>query len=276
MYEYASRLDKEIYSKAHLKKRCDALAVVVVSLKLMEQHEKEEELRREQIIADARLELSDLNQSSTPPVETQDILRGLIKHQRYDSAMIIYCELKLPPYDLLEEVAYQSILVDRYASDTKEYQNFSAYNTRLLETIKGSESRMHWRLIRSYVELSRKHWPYDAKILRTVAVVFLKFSLNIPAWLVNHYKTVNFGDFLCSLVEFGDLTEAFNHLSSELDVAMKKVSIGNSHDAILPYTHIDWLLVLAGKESARFTESINEVKQKLSKLWNLSETLRNN
>lgn len=49
---------------------------------------------------------------------------------------------------------------------------------------------MHWKIVISYIELALLNWPNDARILRTVTCVFLKYSMNIPDWLEILYKVV--------------------------------------------------------------------------------------
>jgi len=59
---------------------------------------------------------------------------------------------------------------------------------------------------------------------------------------------VNFGDLLLLLVEYTDLTDAFDLLLPQIDVAISRVSAGEV-DYLLPMQQIEILLHYAKQES---------------------------
>uniref|UniRef100_A0A915D4U2 NUP160 middle TPR domain-containing protein n=1 Tax=Ditylenchus dipsaci TaxID=166011 RepID=A0A915D4U2_9BILA len=217
-----------------------------------------EDIGRELVQAEARLELLDVDQLSVPPTNYEDILRESLKHKRYDMAWVIIREFGLHPYDLLEEVTKQAILADHYLSSVGECDTEWALANRQF-------------LVKTR-ELALQHWPHDTKILRTVAYVFLGYSVQIPAWLETQYKALNFGDFLCSLTDFGDLEDAFKQLLSELDAAIRKVTAGKL-DIIVPYSHIDRLFDLAKKVDGGHLP-VEETRKKISKFSSLYDSIR--
>uniref|UniRef100_A0A915D5X3 Uncharacterized protein n=1 Tax=Ditylenchus dipsaci TaxID=166011 RepID=A0A915D5X3_9BILA len=219
MYEYANRLKEEIQTRELLEKRCRVLSVAFETLRGHKNHGEAsssinldtdedqmdastsntypserlltltiEDIGRELVQAEARLELLDVDQLSVPPTNYEDILRESLKHKRYDMAWVIIREFGLHPYDLLEEVTKQAILADHYLSSVGECDTeWALANRQFLVKTRGKHAS-HWKVVISYVELALQHWPHDTKILRTVAYVFLGYSVQIPAWLETQYK----------------------------------------------------------------------------------------
>ncbi|KAI1700186.1 hypothetical protein DdX_16853 [Ditylenchus destructor] len=96
--------------------------------------------------------------------------------------------------------------------------------------------------------------------------------MKIPTWLERKYKNANFGDFMRTLMDFGELEDAFRLLLPEIDLATTKITAGTM-DFTLPFTHIDGLLELASKVTDRALP-IEETHGKLRKLGDLYASIQ--
>ncbi|KAI1722539.1 nucleoporin domain-containing protein [Ditylenchus destructor] len=229
------------------------------------------DIAQELVKAEARLGLLDVQELTVPPLESEDILRESLKHKRYDMAWVIVQEFGLQPYDLLEAVTKDAILLDYQHYATDKDQEWAMFNYQFMKNTKGKNTT-HWKVVTSYVDLALQYWPHDVRILRTIAYVFLRHCMKIPTWLERKYKNANFGDFMRTLMDFGELEDAFRLLLPEIDLATTKITAGTM-DFTLPFTHIDGLLELAGKVTDKALP-IEETHGKLRKLGELYASIQ--
>uniref|UniRef100_A0A914GWM9 Uncharacterized protein n=1 Tax=Globodera rostochiensis TaxID=31243 RepID=A0A914GWM9_GLORO len=276
-----------------------------------------EDVARELLQAEARLALLDADSHTVPPLADEDILRESLNHKRFDMAWLLIKQFELKPYELLKRVTEQAIRTD-YNEDDDDDDEYGSFDVEdgenrgdgLAETSLGERRKKkrvvedefeeldwvvynrqylgdrgshaaHWRLVISYLDLAMELFPHDTAILRTVANVFLKYSLKLPTWLESRYKRVHFGDLLRLLIDYDDLGDAFKMLLSQIDLARQRLRelvarwIRMNPKAtfipdeelvtLLPYTHINELLRLA-ENPARHDRQNLPIKETVEKL----------
>ncbi|KAI1700187.1 CBR-NPP-6 protein [Ditylenchus destructor] len=114
------------------------------------------DIAQELVKAEARLGLLDVQELTVPPLESEDILRESLRHKRYDMTWVIVQEFGLQPYDLLEAVTKDAILLDYQHYATDKDQEWAMFNYQFMKNTKGKNT-MHWKVVTSYVDLALQY-----------------------------------------------------------------------------------------------------------------------
>uniref|UniRef100_A0A914CBT9 Nuclear pore complex protein Nup160 n=1 Tax=Acrobeloides nanus TaxID=290746 RepID=A0A914CBT9_9BILA len=205
-----------------------------------------DDVQKELIKAEARLSLLDAyEQSNVPPLNEIEIVQDSIKHRLYDMAWLLISVFDLDPNELFADVTFQCINLDLEREDNPDFEDplWVTHNRKFVDDSKGHIER-YWKILIAYTDLALQKSPANSHILRTIAYTFLKYSLKLPAWLIQKYTQVNFADFLRTLLDYNELAEAFRHLSPFLDSTLKSITSDRAR-FYLPITHIDELLRLS-------------------------------
>uniref|UniRef100_A0A914L7G2 Nuclear pore complex protein Nup160 homolog n=2 Tax=Meloidogyne incognita group TaxID=654580 RepID=A0A914L7G2_MELIC len=258
------------------------------------------DISRELLKIEARLALIDADPTIVPPLEEAGILYESLRYKRYDMAWLLIKEYGLKPNDLLAQITEEAIRIDNELnneyikkeineSDRQEEEEklpeWVFCNSNFIRDLSiGGNQKPHWRIVISYLDLSLKLSPHDSSILRTVANVFLKFSIKLPGWLVQRYSEINFGDLLRLLIDYGDLSDAFSILLVQIETIKKHLNEKTAQQIIinpltkssegpdeilslLPLVHIEMLFQIAEKDENRMNLPIAETTTKLKEFY---------
>uniref|UniRef100_A0A1I8B7X5 ER membrane protein complex subunit 1 n=1 Tax=Meloidogyne hapla TaxID=6305 RepID=A0A1I8B7X5_MELHA len=264
------------------------------------------DVSRELLKIEARLALIDADPTIVPPLEEAGILYESLRYKRYDMAWLLIKEYELKPNDLLSQITEEAIRIDNglvnikneindyKQEDEEKLPEWVFCNKSFIRDLTiGGNQKPHWRIVISYLDLSLKLSPHDASILRTVANVFLKFSIKLPFWLIQKYAEVNFGDLLRLLIDYGDLSDAFSILLVQIEKAKKYLNEKTAQQIIidplskcsegpyellslLPFVHIDMLFQMAERDENRMNLPIAETTAKLKEFYAYHRSITRN
>jgi hypothetical protein len=98
-----------------------------------------EDVGRELMKSEARLELLEVDPTAVPPLDVVGILRKSLKHKIYDMAWVIIRDFDLPAYDLMEMVCTDAILADKQSAVEPELNvpNWVSANRQFVEDSDG-------------------------------------------------------------------------------------------------------------------------------------------
>jgi len=235
-----------------------------------------EDVGRELMKMEARVELLEVDPTAFPPLDVESILLESLKHKHYDMAWVLIRDFDLSAYDLMEMVCTDAIFVDKQWKSTETQDQNWIINNRQFVGDWEEKMKPHWRVVVSYMDLAMHKSQSDTKLLRVVGHTFLKYCVKLPNWLEEIYKRVDFGGLIILLVEYEDLKDAFDLLLPQIDHAIARVAAGEI-DYSLPLQTIRVLLNYAQQkeqETAGLGLPIEMTQKKLQQFHTVRESVR--
>uniref|UniRef100_F1KRP3 Nuclear pore complex protein Nup160 n=1 Tax=Ascaris suum TaxID=6253 RepID=F1KRP3_ASCSU len=227
-----------------------------------------EDITKEAALCDARYAVLEASLSADspptvsciPPSKPEEVFKKLVEKKLFDHAWLMSSIFSIPPYTIIEAVTYECIKVDASSDDVEPH--WIAINRRYVDEV-GSGKDRHWSIMRSYVEMGRRLYPNDSRILRSASMTFMQYEWPLPCWLSALHQERDVGDFVNILLSFGHLESALDALTKAVESASECL-VSEHARSILPYTQIDMFFHLVAKSEDPYLKEIS--KQLATKL----------